>query len=522
MVQAEKTTYQITKEMINAATGLAIQAAREDLLAFVKLIDPDFSLGPHHRLICDMLMGVEANVLKRLMIFVAPRSSKSLISSVYFPAWCLGRRPDLYFIEVSHNTTLASRFGRQVRDLISTETFHAIFPETDIKKGDGRADDWSTSSDGRFLSAGANTGIAGSGAHIGIIDDPLSEQDAWSKTARDKVIQWYPGGFRSRLMPKKGRVVIINTRWHEGDLSGWLESRAAGDKKVDQWDIVRIPALNTKASAELLNSARAKMIDQGYLPAKYPKLKVGESFWPAPSPQQEYYWDTEELLATQAELPDYQWNALYQQNPSAEDGGVLKTRYWRKWKGDEPPICDHILCSVDTAFSTKERADYSAVTTWGVFKSFNKEHLILLGAKKGHWSYPELRRELIKSYEFHEPDSIVIENKASGQSLIQDLSMYGLPIFAFQPDKDKETRVHAISPMFAQGRVFYPHKEAWTEAVLEECRQFPLGQHDDYVDTVSQALLYVRNGSYVIPPDNIWNDIEEDGIIESENKRRYY
>jgi predicted phage terminase large subunit-like protein len=520
LVHAEEV--ELNDAIFATAAELAVEAAREDLLAFIMLMDPEFSVAPHHRVICDALMRIEANESKRMMLFVPPRSSKSLIGSVYFPAWCIGRSPGLYVIEASHNTSLAVEFGRTVRDMTQMDIYKSIFPEVTLRSDNKSADNWKTTNGGRFKSAGVGTGIAGSGAHVGIIDDPLSEQDAWSQTAREKVNSWYPGGFRSRLMPKTGRVVLINTRWHEGDLSGVLETKMYEDPQSDQWEIIRIPALNDTRSLALLLEGAEKLKAQGYLPEDWPDPVLGETFWPAPEDYAGYHWSSDELISTKHNLPSYQWNALYMQNPSAEDGGILKKSYWRIWKNPLPPECDIVIASVDTAFSQRERADYSAITIWGLFTVLGRNNLIMLSAKKGHWAYPDLRKNLMKSIDKYDPDTIIIENKASGMSLVQDLTMAGLPIFAFQPDRDKESRVHAITPIFAQGRVWVPAEKMYADEVIEECRQFPLGRHDDYVDTVSQALLWMRNGAYVVPPDNPWNDIDEDDIIERRAKRVYY
>lgn len=520
MVQIEEVD--LTDSMFAEAAELAVASAREDLLAFVMLMDPEFSVAPHHRVVCDALMRIESNKSKRMMLFVPPRSSKSLVGSVYFPLWCIGRKSDLYIIEASHNTSLAVEFGRTVRDYVNTEIYKSIFPETVLRSDNKSADNWKTTSGGRFKSAGVGTGIAGAGAHIGIIDDPLSEQDAWSDSARTRVNTWFPGGFRSRLMPQTGRIVLINTRWHEADLSGYLESRMHEDERADQWEIVRIPALNDTQSLKLLKGGAKKLKSQGYLPQDWPEPKLGESFWPAPATYQQYHWSTQELISTKHNLPGYQWNALYMQNPSAEDGGILKRSYWRTWKQPLPPSLDLVVASVDTAFSQRERADYSAITIWGMFSVLGRNNLILLSAKKGHWAYPDLRKNLLKSVDKYDPNTIIIEDKASGMSLVQDLRMAGLPIYAYNPDRDKESRVHAITPIFAQGRVWFPEDKMFAQEVIEECRQFPLGAHDDYVDTVSQVMLWMRNGAYVVPPDNPWNDIDEDDILEKRAARSYY
>lgn len=504
---------------------MAILAAREDLLAFIMLMDPSFHVAPHHRIICDELMAVERNENQRLMIFVAPRSSKSLISSVYFPAWCFGRKPNIQWIEAAHSSDLAKDWGRMVRDLISEPTYQAVFPNTEVKSDNSAADKWATTKKGSFLSAGAGMKIAGYGAHIGVMDDPLSEQDAWSKAKRDSINSWYPGGFRSRIMPNTGRIVLLNTRWHEEDLAGYNLNVAKNNPLADQWRVVNIPALNDSESLPLLKEARLKLIEQGYLPPSYPEPKLGETFWPGKATEDDdFYWSTEALIQTKNTIPEYQWNALYMQSPSALDGGIFKRDYWQEWNDSDPPHCDCIIMSMDTAFSTRTSADFSAITLWGIFRHGGKNNLILLGAKKGRWDYPTLRENAIDYYDEYEPDVIVVEKKGSGQSLIQDLRMRGLPIYEYQPDRDKVSRAHAVSPLFAQGLVWANTEKQWAMDVITECMMFPNSQHDDFVDTVTQAVLWMRNAAWVSPTDSPWYDEEEYGKIGFSRKhgRKYY
>lgn len=493
-------------------TRLAVAAAKDDLLAFILLMDPMFSVGPHHRLICDQLMRVEKGEIDRLMLFLPPRTSKSTIMSTYFPAWCLGRNPKWEWIGASHSDKLAVKFGRTVRDMVNSPQFATIFPGVRISKTNSAADMWAVTYHGRpggvYLAAGTNQKIAGFGAHCAAIDDPISEQDAWSKAKRDSVNEWYPGGLRSRLMPG-GRVVIAQTRWHEMDLSGFLLKMQNEDPDADQWTVISIPALNTKESIKELRPATLQLIRDGLLPEDYPLPKVGESFWPQASEDGEFCWPTSVLKRTKGNLPPYQWDALYMQAPSAQDGGIFKDSYWQDWDSDEPPECDYIIQSYDTAFSTRTTSDYSAYTTWGIFQdkdSHNENfNAILLGANRGHWAYPDLRKLAIEQYEKRKPDAVLVEKKASGQSLIQDLRLSGIPVFEFQPDRDKVSRAHAIASLFHVGKIYAPRDKKWAQEVINECRQFPNGANDDYVDTVTQAILWLRNGGWVHNPEDAWS-----------------
>ena len=248
----------LSKEDRDAATIIAILTARDDLLAFIMVMNPGFSVGPHHRVLCDELMKLEKNDIDRLMIFISPRASKSLITSTYFPAWALGRNPYWQEIAVSHSDDLATRFGRAIRDIINTEQYKHIFPHINIRRDNRAANSWGLQHKGKeagsFLAAGSGSGIAGFGAHLAIIDDPISEQDAYSKARRDGLNEWYSSGLRTRLMPK-GKVVLVMTRWHENDLAGHLLSLEDDTPMADEWEVIRIPALNTTESLKILDKA---------------------------------------------------------------------------------------------------------------------------------------------------------------------------------------------------------------------------------------------------------------------------
>lgn len=512
-------------------TKLAVVAAQVDLLAFIMLMDPMFSVGPHHRLICDELMLLEKGEIDRLMLFLPPRTSKSTIMSIYFPAWCLGRNPNWEWIGASHSDKLAIKFGRSVRDLIGSHQYQTVFPHIAISKTNAASDQWAITyhkkGAGSYLACGTNQKIAGFGAHCAGIDDPISEQDAWSKAKRETVNEWYPGGLRSRLMPG-GRVAIAQTRWHERDLSGYLLQMMKEDPDADQWTVISIPALNTPESVAHLLPATQALKQDGLLPEDYPDPVVGESFWPRAPVEGEFCWPTSVLKRTKGNLPPYQWDALYMQSPSAQDGGIFKESYWQDWLLNDPPECDYIIQSYDTAFSERTAADYSAVTTWGIFLDDGEEddtkyNAILLGAKRGHWSYPDLRQRAINMYEDRRPDAVIIEKKASGQSLIQDLRLAGIPVFEYQPDRDKVSRAHTVAALFHVGKVYVPKKKSWAKEVMAECRQFPNGANDDYVDTVTQAMLWLRNGGWVSNPKDAWGMLKEEmDTGKTERRRRYY
>lgn len=486
----------------------AIEAARSDLLAYCLLMNPHFIVGPHHRLIADKLNAVNRGEIDRLMIFMPPRSGKSLMTSIYLPSWELGLNPNWELMAIAYSGELAKDWGREVRNTVGSAKYQEIF-DVALRADSQAAGRWHTDAGGVYISAGIDSGIAGRGANLAIVDDPLSEQDSFSATAREKVIKWYPGGLLSRTMPE-GRIVITNTRWHDEDLSGHLLRLAKKEEDADNWEILSIPALVDAESAEMLEEARDRLVSQGILEQNYPHFEIGSSYWPRnpnligkKSKAKIKGWSADELKRKKANMPNYQWQALYQQNPIPEGGGILKKQWWREWLGERPPHCQYILISADTAFSTKETADFSVFTVWGVFYEEGKVYpsMILLSMEKGRWTFPELKAMAHKLNNYYEPDAFLIEKKASGQSLIQELNVSGVPVIPWVTDKDKVARAHACSPIFQNGRIWRTtHK--WADEVVDECAAFPNAPHDDITDTVTQATLWLRIGSWIRTTDD--------------------
>ena len=211
------------------------------------------------------------------------------------------------------------------------------------------------------------------------------------------------------------------------------------------------------------------------------------------------FWKQEELEAIKAELPVGKWEAQYQQNPTSEEGAIIKREMWKIWEKDNPPSIDYIIQSWDTAFEKNNRADYSACTTWGIF--YNEEeaaNIILLDAYKERMEFPELKKRALEMYKEWEPDTLIVEKKAAGAPLIYEMRRMGIPISEYTPSKgsDKIARVNAVSDLFASGMVWRPETR-WAEEVVEEMASFPNGDNDDLVDSSSQALLRFRQGGFI-------------------------
>jgi len=255
------------------------------------------------------------------------------------------------------------------------------------------------------------------------------------------------------------------------------------DEHADQWEVVEFPAL----------------------------MPSGNACWPE-------FWKKEELEGVRASLSVSKWNAQWQQNPTSEEGAIIKKEWWNRWEEEEVPQLEYVIQSYDTAFSKKETADYSAITTWGVFypKEGATPNLILLDAKKGRWDFPELKVEALEQYRFWDPETVIVEAKASGMPLTHELRQLGIPVVNFTPSKgnDKVTRVHSVSPLFESGMIWAPD-ERWADEVIDECAAFPHGEHDDLVDSTTQALMRYRQGNFVQLPSDDWVDTEPSTYIRS-------
>ena len=459
------------------------EKAQNQFMPFVHHVYDNFIEGRHHRIIAEKLEKIAAGELKRLIVNMPPRHSKSEFASYLMPAWFLGRNPKLKIIQATHNTELAVRFGRKVRNLIETEAYYEIFPETKLKADDKAAGRWGTEAGGEYFAAGVGAAVTGRGADLFIIDDPHSEQDALSEGAFDNAYEWYTSGPRQRLQPG-GAIILVMTRWGTKDLTGKLMKAQANDMMSDEWEVVEFPAI---------------------MPSDKP-------LWPE-------FWNKDDLLKVKAALPVAKWNAQWQQQPTATEGAIVKREWWQTWEKEDVPPVKYIMQSYDTAFSKKETADYSAITTWGVFQpeEGGAEHIILLDARRGRYNFPELKEVALEEYEYWEPDMVIVEAKATGTPLTDELRRTGIPVLNYTPAKgrDKVTRMHTVAPIFEAGMVWAPEKK-FADEVIEECAAFPNGDHDDFVDSMTMALIRFRQGGFI----SLDGDEEEEMYVP--RNREYY
>ena len=448
-----------------------VQKAQANFVAFIKAVetalDAPYKLGAHLKRLISLLEDVERGEKDRIAVSIAPRFGKSQTISILYPAWYLGRHPDHKVIVASHTADLAVDMARKVRNLMQTNEYKRIFPGVAIAADAKAAGKWNTNKGGEYYACGTGGALAGRGGHLIIIDDPHSEQDL--KTGNfdsvDAAYDWFRLGLRTRLMPE-GKLCILHTRWSQRDLIGRLTKEMVVNPDADQYEVFEFPAILTNDKGE------------------------EKSLWPE-------QWSLESLQRTRASMAPWMWNANYMQNPTARDSAIIKKDWIQWWESDTPPSCDFIVQAWDTALTTKDRSDYSVCHTWGVFydEESGLQNAILLNASKGKYEFPELKAKAHEEYEEWEPDSVIIEAKASGQPLIDEMRRSGIFVQDFSPGKgqDKIARLNSVADMFAAGQVWFPRRR-WAEATVDEILTFPSGEHDDEVDATTLALARIRKG----------------------------
>ncbi len=484
-MEAQEVTAKRLKLELRLEQLKKIDYSKNNFLYFVKQMWPEFIAGAHHKIIADKLEGIATGKLKRLIVNMPPRHTKSEFASYLFPAWMIGRKPTMKIIQATHTTELAVSFGRKVKNLLERDDYKEIFPDANLSADSKASGRWDTKAGGMYYAVGVGSNLAGRGGDLIVIDDPHSEQTAMSNSGFEDAWEWYTGGPRQRLQPG-GAIVLVQTRWSQKDMTGQLIKSMAKDPLADQWEVIELPAI----------------------------MPSGSACWPE-------YWSLPDLESVKASIPPSKWNAQYQQNPTGEDNAIIPRSWWKRWKKKNVPDLKYVIQSYDTAFTKRETSDYSAITTWGVFspEEGGPPGLILLDSKKGRWDFPELKGIALEEYEYWDPDTVIVEAKASGLPLTHELRNTGIPVVNFTPSKgnDKVSRVHSVSPLFEAGMVWAP-EETFADEMIEEVAAFPNGEYDDLVDSMTQALMRYRQGNFVNLPSDDWGDEE----LKETRIRAYY
>ena len=530
----------LRRRTLEARAALARARVREieqnKLAFYIQRVAPWFIIEEVHVLMCEYIEMLVDGFIDRLMIFMPPRTGKSMTASVFAPSWYIGKYPKRKIMQASYAADLAVDFGRNVRDIVADPLFQDVFPGVSMRSDNKAAGRWAMVGGGQYFATGVTGGVAGRGFNFGIIDDPLSEQDAFSDPAKEFVHKWYGPGFYTRRQPDFSHILYMGTRWSKDDLAGYLLDLKKDQPEADDWEVLRIPAIIDQDTADRLNEVaasdefaqlrelqrKAGIAEQYLRPHFY---REGDSFAPR-------RWPLKELLRQKANMPELDWLALYQQDPVAEAGNILKRRYWKEWKGKEPPKVEYVVQVYDTAFEESEEADFTARTTWGVFQQEERVNAdgqktpthcaILLERFNQRIGFPELREEAIASFKKWKPDRVIVEKRASGHSLIQELRRARVPVTAIKQDKSKLARVHASAVVLEQGCVYYM-KRNWADEVIQQCADFPNDDHDDMVDTCAMAWLWLRRTfhlSYVIEQEIA--DREEREDVDLMPRRLYW
>jgi predicted phage terminase large subunit-like protein len=346
---------------------------------------------------------------------------------------------------------------------------------------------WGTNFNGEYFAIGVGGALAGRGADLFIIDDPHSEQDAKQGRADvfEPAYEWFQSGPIQRLMPG-GAIIVVMTRWSKADLTGQIIDHMSRNEDSDEWEVVEFPAI--------LNE---------------------KPLWPE-------FWPIEELLAKKASMDVRYWQAQYMQQPTSEEGALIKREWWQVWEKDSPPQCEFLIMALDAAQETSNRSDFNALTTWGVFlnEETNNYNIILLNAIKQRLEFPDLKAMVLEEYKDWEPDALIVEKKSNGAALYQEMRRMGIPVSEFTPGKgqDKISRVNAISDLFSAGIVWAPDNR-WAQEVVEECNDFPSGKHDDLVDSTTLALMRFRQGGFIRLPSD---EPEPTKMFKSKRTHGYY
>jgi predicted phage terminase large subunit-like protein len=457
------------------------------------LIEPGRELGWnwHLDILCEYLEAVARRDETRLVINVPPRTMKSILVNVMFPVWVWLNQPSHQFLNVSSDVGLATRDSMRSRRIIESEWFQRRWGGSVTLASDQNAKQWyENTANGHRQALGILANVTGRGADTILVDDPHDAKGAQSDAERAAVLSAFDDALQSRLNDQTtGAIVIIMQRLHDQDLAGHVLAKGG-------WTHVCLPME--------FEPGRVDGYDLD------PRTKPGELLWPERFP-------AKVIARMKTDMTPYAYSGQYQQRPTPAEGGILKRAWWRSWPGDKAlPACESVVICWDGAFQAKESNDFTAATVWGVF--FNEQdqrhNAILLERYNKQTDFPELRKEARELYLKHEADVVLIEPKATGKPLVQELRRAGVPAMEWQPERsgkgrelDKTARTHAASTVLWGGAVWYPTRKdgtpfAWVSEVVDQCAAFPNAAHDDLTDTCSMAWLYLRRGYQVAVTDD--------------------
>ncbi|MBC7578520.1 MAG: phage terminase large subunit [Tardiphaga sp.] len=434
--------------------------------AFMELYpDEEFDANWHQELIMSNLRDLMGSRRRRQLILVPPRSLKSFICSVAWPAFLLGHRPSMKIIAVSYAQPLADDLARLTLDLMNSAWFRSVFT-TRLRRGKQPADNFHTTRGGYRLATSVGGTLTGRGADLIIIDDPIKAEDAMSSAVRESTKNWFRNTLRSRLNHKaKGQILVVMQRLHQDDPAAMLIEQ--------KWPMLKLAAIATENEEHTYNTLMGRVT----------KLRLaGEVLHPAREP-------LEILEELKTDMGSFSFAAQYQQDPVPAEGNIIQRSWIARYVRSELPPFNQIVQSWDTASKGSEIHDFSVCTTWGITKD---RHIYLLHVLRRRLTYPDLKRAAREQAELHNADVVLIEDKISGTSLIQDLKRDGFhKVKAIIPKGEKALRLAGVSAMFENGFVHVPSDAPWADDYVDEMISFP-GRYDDQVDSTTQALLWIR------------------------------
>lgn len=485
------------------------RAAEASLYEFVKqawhVVEPgvEFTPGWHLQMICEHLEAVKNGEIKKLLINIPPRHAKSTIVSVMFPCWEWIHSPSEKYLCASYSSSLSIRDNLKCRRLITSPWYQERWGDKIILTGDQNAKQrFENTATGYRLASSVGGTATGEGGSRLLLDDPHGAQDAQSEAMRESALEWFDMVWATRLnTPKRDAMITIMQRLHERDVSGHIL------KDIGGWEHLCLPA-------EYDNVKRVTSLGE-----YDPRSREGSLLWPE-------RFDHDVLDKLKKQLGDYAVAGQLQQRPSPAGGGILKTAHFQQWPHDrELPVFDFVVQSVDPAYTEKTSGDPTAFAAWGVFTNKGKRGVMLLDCWADHLGYPQLREKLVE--EWHsvygktnsrkgkKADSLLIEAKASGLSLIQDLRQANLPAVPYVPTTDKINRAHQVAPILELDCLWIPEsgKEpgkfvSWARPFVKQVEQFPNAEHDDMVDTLTQTMIYLRDDGWLEMPE------ADDDIVE--------
>lgn len=490
--------------------------AESSLYEFVRqawsVIEPGvpFIDGWHLRIICEHLEAISTGDLRRLLINIPPRHAKSTIVSVCWPCWEWIARPYEKYLCASYSGILSTRDNVKARRLLTSPWYQMNWGDRFALTSDqNQKTRFENNQTGYRIATSVGGTATGEGGSRLLLDDPHGAQAAQSEAMRETDLEWFDMVWSTRLNnPKKDAMVTIMQRLHESDVSGRI-------MELGGWEHVCLPA-------EWEGKPRTSIIfPEGY----DPRSKKGELLWP------ERFGETE-LTRLKQQLGEYGTAGQLQQEPVPSGGGLLKVDCFKKWPHDEKmPVFEYVLQSYDCAFTEKTTGDPTANSTWAVFTKGGIRQAMLVDAWDDHLSYPDLRQKAIEEWHSvygadssakparkgRKPDRVLVEAKASGQSLLQDLRLAKVPAIGYNPgNADKVSRAHQAAPTLELGILWIPESRknpgqfvSWAQPFLKQLAKFPVADHDDYVDTFSQAIIYLKDDGWFELPQAEDDEVEE-------------